>query len=558
MKIKFLSLELSKYIAAGETIQRPSSVVKELIENSLDANANSITIEIKSGGIKLIRIRDNGYGIRKNELSIALKRYTSSKINKIQDLQKIKTFGFRGEALASINSISRISLISRTSKQNIGWQINSEGGKISKNLKPIYHPIGTTIEVSDLFYNIPVKKKFLKTEKTEFIHINKTIKQIMLSRFDINLLLINNGEIIKKYNFALNKKQKENRLNFILGNFFFKNKIRIKYKYKNIHLNGWICTKPTNINIKYCYVNHRLIKNKIITNTITQIQKNILNDNEKLLYLIYIKINTKNIDINVHPSKLKINFKNPLIIYHIIYNALIKKLKIRKNKKINNKSIKKNQEKYKKNNINNNFKTEKKIINKSFNKLYIKKKIIKSQKIKLLTIIKKKYAIIEYQKNFFLINLMKLIKILKIKQLNLLKKKKIKKQIIPIRLNIKKYELKTIKKNKNLLKKIGISLYENNKNIVIYKTPIIITKEYKKFLIKLIIFINKQKNINFTNIFNWFKYSFFKIPKYLNYKKITEILKILQKNKNLLKKQYKKIKFLTTIKIKKYINKIKN
>ncbi|WP_115956065.1 DNA mismatch repair endonuclease MutL [Candidatus Purcelliella pentastirinorum] len=548
MSIKLLSIELSRYIAAGEVIHRPFSVVKELIENSLDANATFIKIEIKNGGKKLIRIQDNGEGIDKNELSIALKRYTSSKINTIKDLKKIKTFGFRGEALASINAVSKISLISKTSKDNVGWQIYAEGGKISNILKPIAHPMGTTIEISDLFYNIPIKKNLLKSERTEFLYINDIIKQIALSKFDIDILLINNNKIIQKYKIALNIKDKENRINNILGEKFLNNKKKIKYKHKNVKVTGWIYLEHTNKKTEYCYVNNRLIKNKIIKNTITQIQKKILNSNKKISYIIYIKINTKDIDINIHPSKYKINFKNPLIIYYTIYNAITNKIKFKMDKKY----IHKKKNKIEKINLNNKLKIEKILINKSL----IKEKIKKLKKIKLLTKINKNHVIIKYKNKIFLVNLINLIKVLQIKQLNLINQYKIKKLIIPIRLKIKKY--KKYKKYKKLLKKIGINLYKDNKSIVIYTTPLIITNKYKNFCIKLLKFINTQKNINLKKILFWLKYSIIKIKKYFDHKKILKALIILEKYNKLIKNNKMKIKFIQIINIKKYINKIKN
>ncbi|WDI78512.1 DNA mismatch repair endonuclease MutL [Candidatus Purcelliella pentastirinorum] len=551
MSIKFLSLELSKYIAAGEVIHRPFSVVKELIENSLDANATFIKIEIKHGGKKTIRVQDNGEGINKNELLIALERYTSSKIHILEDLKKIKTFGFRGEALASINAVSKISLISRTSKDNVGWQIYAEGGKISNILKPIAHPIGTTIEISDLFYNIPIKKNLLKSERTEFLYINDVIKQIALSKFSTDILLINNNKIIQKHKIALNIKEKENRINNILGEKFSNKKTKIKYKHKNVKITGWICLEHINKKIEYSYVNNRLIKNKIIKNIITQIQKKILNSNKKISYIIFIKINTKDIDINIHPSKCKINFKNPLIIYYTIYNAIKNKIKL----KINKKYIYKNKNKIQKINLNNKIKIEKILINKSLIKKTSKNKN-KIQKIKLLTKINKNHVIIKYKTKIFLINLINLIKVLQIKQLNLINQKKIRRLIIPIRLKIKKY--KKYKKYEKLLKKIGINLYKNNKNIVIYTTPLIITGKYENFCIKLLQFINTQKNINLKKILSWLKYSIIKIQKYFDHKKIVKTLIILERFNKLIKNNKTKIKFIQIINIKKYINKIKN
>ncbi len=192
MSIEILPARLANQIAAGEVVERPASVVKELVENSLDAGATRIQIDIERGGHKLIRIRDNGSGINKDELTLALSRHATSKLKSLDDLENICSLGFRGEALASISSVSRLTLSSKPKQQEAAWQAFAEGRDMAVQIKPTAHPDGTTIEVKDLFFNTPARRKFLRTEKTEFSHIDELIKRIALSRFDVSITLTHN------------------------------------------------------------------------------------------------------------------------------------------------------------------------------------------------------------------------------------------------------------------------------------------------------------------------------------------------------------------------------
>lgn len=199
MPIKVLPPQLANQIAAGEVVERPASVVKELVENSLDAGATRIDIDIDRGGAKLIRIRDNGCGIGKDDLALALARHATSKITCLDDLEAILSLGFRGEALASISSVSRLILTSRTADQSEAWQAYAEGRDMAVTVKPAAHPQGSTVEVLDLFYNTPARRKFMRTEKTEFTHIDEVVRRIALARFDVSVNLSHNGKLIRQY-----------------------------------------------------------------------------------------------------------------------------------------------------------------------------------------------------------------------------------------------------------------------------------------------------------------------------------------------------------------------
>ncbi|MGL5121217.1 MAG: DNA mismatch repair endonuclease MutL, partial [Plesiomonas shigelloides] len=211
MPIQILPPQLANQIAAGEVVERPSSVVKELVENSLDAGATRIEIDIEKGGARLIRIRDDGCGIDKEQLALALARHATSKISSLDDLEAIVSLGFRGEALASISSVSRLTLTSRTAAQSEAWQAYAEGRDMQVTVKPAAHPVGTTLEVLDLFFNTPARRKFLRTEKTELAHIDEVVRRIALARFDVSFILRHNGKVLRQYRAAANAEQRERR-----------------------------------------------------------------------------------------------------------------------------------------------------------------------------------------------------------------------------------------------------------------------------------------------------------------------------------------------------------
>ena len=240
MAIKILSPQLANQIAAGEVVERPASVVKELLENSLDAGANKIQVDIENGGAGLIRIRDNGSGIPKDELELALARHATSKIADLDDLEMILSLGFRGEALASISSVSRLTLTSRTAEQTEAWQVYAQGREMETTVKPASHPVGTTVEVANLFFNTPARRKFLRADKTEFAHIDEVIRRIALAKFNIALTLTHNGKIVRQYRQAADLPQQLKRISAICGEDFVKNALRIDWKHDDLHLSGWL------------------------------------------------------------------------------------------------------------------------------------------------------------------------------------------------------------------------------------------------------------------------------------------------------------------------------
>jgi len=355
MTIHILPTDLSSQISSGKIIERPASVIKEIIENSIDAGSKNINIAIEKSGLKSIIVNDDGYGIKKKELLLAVTRHATSKINVLSDLDSISTFGFRGEALANIRAVSRLTLISCYDSKEIGWKIYSEGFMHNKDiiLQPIAHPKGTTIIIENLFYNIPVRLKFIKNEKLEFIQIFKVIKKIALSHFHINFSLKHNKKLILQYNAVKNKK---NRLKDVLNTFDINKMIQIKSNINDILLFGWILC-PENFqllnNIKYFYINNRYIHDHAIINIIRSAYEKI-KEGRDISFILYLQIPSNKIDINIHPTKNEIRFHDSHEIHTFIYETILFHLNKFQNKYFFNNPMfyKNNLATYKKNKLN--------------------------------------------------------------------------------------------------------------------------------------------------------------------------------------------------------------
>ncbi|WP_118789107.1 DNA mismatch repair endonuclease MutL [Haemophilus haemolyticus] len=325
MPIKILSPQLANQIAAGEVVERPASVVKELVENSLDAGANKIQIDIENGGANLIRIRDNGCGIPKEELSLALARHATSKITDLDDLEAILSLGFRGEALASISSVSRLTLTSRTEAQTEAWQVYAQGRDMETTIKPASHPVGTTVEVANLFFNTPARRKFLRTDKTEFAHIDEVIRRIALTKFNTAFTLTHNGKIIRQYRPAEELTQQLKRVAAICGDDFVKNALRIDWKHDDLHLSGWVATpnfSRTQNDLSYCYINGRIVRDKVINHAIRQAYAQYLPTDAYPAFVLFIDLNPHDVDVNVHPTKHEVRFHQQRFIHDFIYEGI--------------------------------------------------------------------------------------------------------------------------------------------------------------------------------------------------------------------------------------------
>ncbi|MCL1089046.1 DNA mismatch repair endonuclease MutL [Shewanella profunda] len=323
MGIQILPPQLANQIAAGEVVERPASVVKELVENSLDAGATRVDIEIDKGGSKLIKIRDNGSGIPKEELALALSRHATSKLHSLDDLEAILSFGFRGEALASISSVSRLTLTSRTQEQTEAWQAYAEGVDMAVKVMPAAHPVGSTIEVVDLFFNTPARRRFLKSDKTEFTHIDEWLKRIALVRGDIHFTLTHNGKTVRNYRPAVSEAQYLQRLIQVSGRQFAEQALKIECQHDDLRLSGYLQSpwSPVLTDTHYFYVNGRLIRDRLVNHAVRQAFARKA-EIEQPGYVLMLEIDPHQVDVNVHPAKHEVRFHQSRYVHDYILQAL--------------------------------------------------------------------------------------------------------------------------------------------------------------------------------------------------------------------------------------------
>jgi DNA mismatch repair protein MutL len=323
LPIQILPARLANQIAAGEVVERPASVIKELIENSLDAGATRIDIEVDKGGHKRILVRDNGSGIPEQELQLALSRHATSKITCLDDLEQIISLGFRGEALASISAVARLTLSSKPAAQQQGWQARAEGRDMAVSLAPVAHPDGTSVEVVDLFFNTPARRKFLRTEKTEFAHIDEIVRRVALSRFDVAFSLKHNGKILRQYPQANNDQARDKRIALVCGGKVMDEALKVQSEFQQLHLSGWLCTEPQPQNdIQYFYVNGRMMRDKLINHAIRQAFEGWLPPDTHPAFVLYLQLDAREVDVNVHPAKHEVRFHQSRMVHDFIYRAL--------------------------------------------------------------------------------------------------------------------------------------------------------------------------------------------------------------------------------------------
>jgi len=323
--IHLLSPRLANQIAAGEVVERPASVAKELLENALDAGANRIDIEVEEGGVKLLRIRDNGRGIAHHQLPLALERHATSKIVELADLEGVVTLGFRGEALASISSVSRLCLTSRTAEAEQAWQVEAEGRQMEPLVQPAAHPQGTTVQVSDLFYNTPARRKFLRTEKTEFDHLQEVVKRMALARFDVAFHLRHNNRSIYSLYSATDEHDKARRIAQLLGDGFMEQALPIDVERNGLRLWGWVGL-PTfsrgQADMQYFYVNGRTVRDKLVGHAVRQAYRDVLYGGRFPAFVLYLELDPSKVDVNVHPTKHEVRFRDGRSVHDFLYSAL--------------------------------------------------------------------------------------------------------------------------------------------------------------------------------------------------------------------------------------------
>lgn len=324
MPIQQLPDHLINQIAAGEVVERPASVIKELVENSLDAAAQTVQIDVVSGGQKLIRIRDDGKGIGKDEMALALSRHATSKISSLDDLEAVASLGFRGEALPSIASVARLSLCSRTADQDSAWQIEADGGKLSE-LMPAAHPMGTSIEVHDLFYNTPARRRFLRTERTEFGHIEKWVRRLALSRPEIGFTLTHNQRVVLQTTPARTQDEQRQRIAKICGDAFADQCVAIEREVEGIALSGWIGLPTFNRSqpdMQYWFVNGRSVSDKTLAHAVRHAYRDVLFHGRYPAYVLNLTMDPSGVDANAHPAKHEIRFRDGRRVHGVVSQSI--------------------------------------------------------------------------------------------------------------------------------------------------------------------------------------------------------------------------------------------
>ncbi|ARN74359.1 DNA mismatch repair endonuclease MutL [Oceanicoccus sagamiensis] len=324
-QIKLLSPRLANQIAAGEVVERPASVIKELVENSMDAGATRIDVDIEAGGVKLMRVRDNGGGIEQEDMPLALSRHATSKIIELEDLENVGTLGFRGEALASISSVSRLTMLSNTEEKGAGWKAQSEGRDMDVEVSPAPHPKGTTVEVRDLFFNTPARRKFLRTEKTEFGHLEEVIKRQSLSRFDVGFYLNHNGKAIHALKPCSSQLERERRVASVCGPAFMQNALHIDTEAAGLRLWGWVAL-PTfsrsQGDLQHFFVNGRVIRDKLVSHAVRQAYRDVLFHGRHPAFVLYLELDPAIVDVNVHPTKHEVRFRDGRTVHDFLFRSL--------------------------------------------------------------------------------------------------------------------------------------------------------------------------------------------------------------------------------------------
>jgi DNA mismatch repair protein MutL len=324
MPIRLLPEQLISQIAAGEVVERPASALKEILENSLDAGSTDVQVSLLQGGVKQLRIADNGHGIAYDDLTLALTRHATSKIATLEDLEAVASLGFRGEALASIASVSRMHVISREQQEKHAWRVYSNGSMLSA-IEPAALDKGTIVEVDDLYFNTPARRKFLKTEGTEFGHCEAAFERVALSRPDIAFTLQHNGRVLARYAASAPEK----RFHDVLGTEFSAESILLDEEAGGLRLWG-IAAKPTyhrhNRDTQYVYVNGRFVRDKLISHAIRQAYQDVLHYDRHPAYVLFLALDPNLVDVNVHPSKTEVRFRDGQSVHRFIFHTLNKAL----------------------------------------------------------------------------------------------------------------------------------------------------------------------------------------------------------------------------------------
>ena len=324
-RIELLSPRLANQIAAGEVVERPASVIKELLENSIDSGAKRIDVDVEQGGVKLLRVRDDGSGISADDLPLALARHATSKIRDLEDLERVMSLGFRGEALASISSVARLTLTSRTRSAEQAWQVETEGRDMAPRVQPAAHPVGTSVEVRDLFFNTPARRKFLKAEKTEFDHLQEVIKRLALARFDVAFHLRHNGKTILSLHEANDDAARARRVAAVCGSGFLEQALPIEIERNGLRLWGWVglpTFSRSQADLQYFFVNGRAVRDKLVAHAVRQAYRDVLFNGRHPTFVLFFEVDPSVVDVNVHPTKHEVRFRDGRMVHDFLYGTL--------------------------------------------------------------------------------------------------------------------------------------------------------------------------------------------------------------------------------------------
>src|SRR5690606_9128437 len=323
VQIRPLPDTLINQIAAGEVVERPASVVKELVENALDAGAGRVDIDLEEGGTRLIRIRDDGRGIAPDELALAVSRHATSKIASLEDLEGVGTLGFRGEALPSIASVSRFSITSRREEDEHAHAIEVDGRRVAPPV-PRPHPRGTTVEVRDLFYNVPARRKFLRAERTEFGHIEEWLRQLALARPQVELRVTHNGKPSRRWKGEADLLS-DVRLHETLGPEFARHAMRVDHEGAGLRLHGWIARPAYNrasADQQYLYCNGRAIRDRSVAHAVKLAYSDVMYHGRQPAYVLFLELDPRRVDVNVHPAKHEVRFRDSRLVHDFVYRTL--------------------------------------------------------------------------------------------------------------------------------------------------------------------------------------------------------------------------------------------
>ena len=324
MPIRQLPDTLINQIAAGEVVERPASVVKELVENALDAGATRIDIDLEEGGVRLIRVRDDGGGMPPGELPLAVSRHATSKIASLDDLEAVATLGFRGEALPSIASVSRFLIATRRAEDAHGAALPVDGGRVGE-VAPKQHPAGTTVEVRDLFFNVPARRKFLRAERTELGHIEEWLRSLALARPDVELRLSHNGKATRRYRGGDDALIADDRLLQTLGEEFSRNALAVDHEAAGLTLRGWIAQPAYNrpsADQQYLYVNGRAVRDRSVAHAVKLAYADVLYHGRQPAYVLFLGTDPRRVDVNVHPAKHEVRFRESRLVHDFVYRTL--------------------------------------------------------------------------------------------------------------------------------------------------------------------------------------------------------------------------------------------